>query len=185
MTLVLPIATTNPHKVSQLRVHLGVAVRQVAIDLPEIQAIDVKQVIEAKAREAFRQIGEPVLVEDTGLYFEAWKGLPGALVRWFLQSVGPDGICKMLANETNRSARAETCLGLFDGKGFHSFGGVVEGMVVSSPRGEHGFGWDSIFMPEGSEKTFAEMAPEEKVEVDMRRIAALQLRAYLETAKLA
>jgi len=80
------------------------------IDLDEIQTIDGKEVIDKKAREAYSILNNPVLVEDTSLYFNAWSGLPGALVRWFLDAVGCNGICKMLKNETNRSGYAESAI---------------------------------------------------------------------------
>ena len=59
------------------------------IDLPEIQAVEIEQVIVFKAEHAYRELGRrPVLVEDTGLFIDAWHGLPGALVRWFVERVG-------------------------------------------------------------------------------------------------
>lgn len=176
----LLIATSNKNKVEQIQATLEHPLRQIDIDLPEIQAIAVQEVIEEKAREAYRQVGQAVLVEDTGLYVDAWNGLPGALVRWFLQSVGTEGICQMLAKFNDRSARAETCIGFYDGEVFHSFSGSVEGSIARWPRGEHGFGWDPLFIPAGSEKTFAEIPPAEKIEIDMRRLATLELKAYLE-----
>jgi inosine/xanthosine triphosphate pyrophosphatase family protein len=89
-------ATSNVHEAQQVQQLLGRPVGQVVIDLPEIQAVHVQAVIEPKARAAYHQIGKPVLVEDTSLSIHAWHGLPGALVRWFLETVGNDGICKML-----------------------------------------------------------------------------------------
>lgn len=176
----LLIATSNKNKVEQIQATLERPLRQIDIDLPEIQAIAVEEVIEEKAREAYRQVGQAVLVEDTGLYVDAWNGLPGAFVRWFLQSVGTEGICQMLADFEDLSARAETCIGFYDGDAFRSFLGSVEGSIAQSPRGEHGFGWDSLFIPAGSKKTFAEIPPTEKIWIDMRRIATMELKAYLE-----
>jgi non-canonical purine NTP pyrophosphatase (RdgB/HAM1 family) len=102
------------------------------------------------------------------------------LIRWFLETVGTEGICKMLEGYEQLEATAETCLGYFDGDAFVSFSGVVEGQIARQPRGDFGFGWDSIFIPNGWDKTFAEMTPEEGAAVSMRRAAALKLRAYLD-----
>lgn len=175
----LALVTSNAEKVAQLETHLQQPLQQIEIDLAEVQSVQVQDVIEAKAREAYRHVGRPVLVEDTGLYIHAWNGLPGALVRWFLKSVGTAGICQMLAQFDDRRARAETCIGLCSGSSFHVFCGAVEGTIAHSPRGVHGFGWDPIFIPAGTQKTFAEVPSHEKVEIDMRRQAAIELKAFL------
>ena len=151
------------------------------VDLDEIQTIDGKKVIEKKAREAFSILKGPVLVEDTSLYFNAWKGLPGALVRWFLDAVGCEGICKMMKNEKNRTAYAESAMAFYDGKNMKTVTGRVDGRVPIIPRGDKGFGWDPIFIPNGYKKTFAEMGMEEKSKISMRKKALEKLRSYLKT----
>lgn len=90
------LATSNEHKAKTVQSVLGRPVQHIKLDLPEIQAIDVKEVIEQKARVAYHLVGKPVLVEDTSLSLQAWNGLPGALIRWFLETVGNEGICRML-----------------------------------------------------------------------------------------
>lgn len=175
----LTIATGNSNKVVQMERHLHQPLQQINIDLPEIQAVNVSDVIEGKAWVAYQKAGRPVLVEDTGLYIQAWNGLPGALIRWFLESVGTAGICRMLADFDDHRARAETCIGYCDGSDVHLFVGAVEGSIARSPRGKFGFGWDPIFIPAGSELTFAEVPPEEKTANDMRRVAALKLKAFM------
>lgn len=174
------IATSNPNKAKIIQYFLARPTKHVNIDLTEIQAIDVKAVIEHKAREAFLAIGKPVLVEDTGLALQAWNGLPGALIRWFLDTVGTHGICKMLETYDNLDATAETCLGYFDGTDFQSFSGAVQGQIARTPRGTDGFGWDAIFIPNGWDKTFAEMTPDEGTLVSMRKLALMKLHAYLD-----
>ena len=178
------IATSNVNKVREIQAILNAPVEQVEIDLSEIQAIDVEEVIEHKAREAYLRLGRPVLVEDTGLSIHAWNGLPGALVRWFLKSIGPAGICRMLDSFPDRSATAKTCLGLFDGTQVQVFTGQINGSIATEPRGEHGFGWDAIFIPAGSEKTFAEMSAEDKGAISMRRKAVDLFKSYLDTSQL-
>lgn len=175
----LLFATGNEHKARELQTLLGRPIQMVKLDLHEVQAVDVREVIEAKAREAYRLVGKPVFVEDTGLAFAAWNGLPGALIRWFLDRVGNAGICQMLQSYDQTAASAETCIGYFDGNECHIFRGVVTGQIVRSPRGSGGFGWDPIFMPDGWEKTFAEMT-EEKNLISMRKVAVAQLKAFLD-----
>ena len=174
------LATSNKHKAQQIQALLGRPVQHIELDLPEVQAIDVQAVIEHKAREAYRQVGKPVLVEDTSLALHVWHGLPGALIRWFLETVGNNGICKMLEGYEHLAATAETWIGYFDGDAFVSFSGVVEGSIARSPRGNGGFGWDPIFVPTGWDKTFAEMTHEEGEAVSMRKAAVLKLQMFLD-----
>jgi len=177
----LIVATSNPNKVKEIETILGRPVHRLDIDLAEIQAVDVEEVIGEKARAAYAATGRPVLVEDTALYLNAWNGLPGALIRWFLSSVGNQGICRMLDAFADRGAEAKTCLGLFDGEQVHIFRGVVRGRIASQPRGAGGFGWDKIFIPDGWEQTFGEAGQAAKDAISMRRKAVEELRAWLDS----
>jgi non-canonical purine NTP pyrophosphatase (RdgB/HAM1 family) len=176
----LTLVTGSAAKLEEVRRITGRQIDQLAVDLPEVQAVDVHEVVSAKALAAFRAAGSahPVLVEDTGLFIEAWNGLPGALIRWFEERVGPVGICKMLDGFSDRQATAQTVLGLFDGR-LRTYSGQVTGVLASQPRGDAGFGFDSIFIPEGSTLTFAEMGPKAKDRYSMRRIALDQLMTDL------
>lgn len=174
------LVTSNRHKYDKIAAALGYPLQQIDLDLLEIQTTKVAEVIEHKVKEAYRRVGKPVLVEDTGLSFAAWHGLPGALIRWFLTSVGNEGICRMLNGFADRRAVAESCIGFYDGAHFAAFTATAPGTISAAPRGNFGFGWDAIFQPDGSTKTFAEFAPGEALPIDMRRSAALQMRAYLE-----
>jgi len=141
------------------------------LDLPEIQSIKVEDVVAHKARLAYESVGRtPVIVEDTGVFIDGWNGLPGALIRWFLETVGTAGICSMLDNFPDRNARAQTIVAKYDGT-LKSYSGEVIGQIASRPRGDNGFGWDTIFIPQGETRTFAEMESFEKDRFSMRRIA--------------
>lgn len=153
---------------------------QVKLDLPEIQDISAEIVIEEKLRTAFDRMRSEVVVEDTSLYFDDWNGLPGPLVKWFLKTVGNQGLVKMLQPFGNTKATAKTVIGYTkDGANFQFFEGSLRGIIVE-PRGENGFGWDSIFQELNSGKTFAEMTKEEKNACSMRRIAFESLSARLQ-----
>jgi len=178
--MTLTLVTSNANKARLIQVLLERPIQHVALDLPEIQAIDVREVIEHKARTAYAQLGQPVLVEDTSLSFHAWNGLPGALIRWFLDTVGVEGICKMLQAYEQLDATAEVCFGYCDGENFQVFSAIIEGEIVRSPRGEHGFGWDPLFMPHAWNKTFAEMTDDEKKQTSLRKGAVEKLRHFLD-----
>ncbi len=172
----LTFITSSANKLAEVERILGRGLRQASLPLEEIQAIDLELVVRHKAHQAYADLGRPVLVEDTGLAFAAWNGLPGALIKWFLTAVGPNGICKLLRGETNRAATATTFFGYCNGTEYRVFAGTVLGIILDEPRGTNGFGWDAIFQPLDSDQTFAEMSPEEKDRFSMRRLALEQLR---------
>lgn len=174
----LLFVTSNAGKVREVEAILGRPIEQLALDVPEIQALDVQDVVREKARAAFALAGQPVLVEDTGLYIEALHGLPGALVRWFLATIGPAGICVLLPPAAARDATARTALALCDGESVDVLTGETRGIIVPSPRGDSGFGWDPIFQPLGASGTFAEMGQAEKNRYSMRRRALERMMGH-------
>jgi len=133
-----------------------------------------------KAKAAYAILGTPVLVEDTALTFESLNGLPGTLIKWFFQSIGNEGLCKMLLGDENRAAKAETCFALCDETGVHLFKGACEGSVPHSPRGSTDFGWNPIFIPEDTDLTWAEMDSEQLAATSMRKRAIEKLQVFLE-----
>ena len=172
----LTFISSNVQKHAEVERILGRSLARKALSLEEIQAIALEPVVRHKARRAFAALGAPVLVEDTGLSFTAWNGLPGALIKWFLMSLGPAGLCRLLRQEMNRQATATTMFAYCDGADVRVFPGVVHGLTPEAPRGSAGFGWDGIFQPVGSLLTFAEMTPEEKDRFSMRRTALERVR---------
>ena len=169
--------TGNKSKLREIESILELKLEHIDLDLDEIQAVEVKKVVEHKTRQAFKKIKKPVLTEDTGLYFEEWGGLPGALVKWFDKTLGYKKICQLLG--TNRQAQAQTVIGYFDGKRYKDFVGEIKGSIAQNPRGKYGFGWDPIFIPQGYKKTFAQMTLKEKNKISMRKIAAAKLKKFL------
>ncbi|HSX42081.1 MAG TPA: non-canonical purine NTP pyrophosphatase [Candidatus Saccharimonadales bacterium] len=154
-------------------------VEQLDIDLPEIQHNDAHEIIKAKLQEAVKHRQSELMVEDTSLYFDCLNGLPGPLIKWFMKTVGNDGLANIAEKLGNTKAQAKTIIGYANSKGeVEFFEGVIEGTIVA-PRGETGFGWDPIFLPDGHQKTFAEMGQDEKNTLSMRKIAALKLQERL------
>jgi len=135
------------------------------LDIPEIQSLDVEEVAKAKALSAFKLTNSPVIVDDTGMSIDSLNGLPGAFVAWFLDNLKPEGILKILTNEKKREASVSTCIAYADQTGVFAFTGVIKGRISESLRGENGFGYDPLFIPDGSDKTYAEMTSDEKNEI--------------------
>ena len=171
------LITGNAGKVKELSRLLGIQLTSQKIPLPEVQSTDVRVVAAAKAEAAYAQLGRPVVVDDTGLYITAWGELPGALIAWFLDNVGCDGILKMMEGWEDRSARVVTALGYCDEHGVHVFDGELAGTIANSSRGDHGFGYDPIFIPAGKQQTFAELTADDKDAISMRAQAAAKFAA--------
>jgi XTP/dITP diphosphohydrolase len=124
-----------------------------------------------------------VLVEDSGLEVLAWGGFPGALVKWLEKSAGLATIARMLDPFADRRARAVCAIAAFDGETLVEARGVTEGSIAAAPCGSRGFGWDPIFVPEGSDSTYAEMVPEEKDRISHRGRAWSELGRKLREAR--
>ncbi len=151
------LVTGNPGKLAEARIALGTDIEAVEVDLPEIQSLDYREVLRAKAEEAWRRVGRPLIVEEAGLDLAALNGFPGPLVKWMLEAVGAEGIARTAASlgETRASAR---CFLLYkDGEQEVMAEGRTEGALVLPGRGNHGFGWDPVFLPDGSSQTFGEL----------------------------
>ena len=176
----LTFITGNAKKAEQLSRYLHFPVEHTKLDVHEIQSLDLEEVAAEKAKAAFAILGTPVLVEDTALTFEALNGLPGTLIKWFFESVGNEGLTKLLHSDDNRAAVAETCFAFCDDSGVHLFKGSQRGRVADIPKGATSFGWDPIFIPDGAEITWAEMDFDQQSETFMRRFAIEKLQEYLE-----
>jgi XTP/dITP diphosphohydrolase len=175
----LSLITGNEGKAREYAALLSIDVSAVKEDLVEIQSLDVVEVVKHKVQDAYSKLQSPVLVDDTGLVLNAWNGLPGALIAWFLSSVGAQGILDMAAGVIDRTATVTTALGYADANGVRIFTGALEGMLTTERRGDGGFGYDSIFMPDNSDLTFAEMTSEQKNAISHRRLAVEELRKGL------
>lgn len=171
--------TGNKNKFEEVKSILQ-NVEQLDIDLPEIQETDAHKVIEAKLREAFNHREGEFIVEGTSLYFDCLNGLPGTLIKWFMKSIGNEGLVNLVTKYGNNKATAKTVIGYAKStEEIHYFEGEICGTIVT-PRALSNFGWDPIFLPDGHQKTFAEMDASEKNEMSMRRIATQKLRNFLE-----
>lgn len=174
--------TGNANKLRELKAVLGekVELTSQAIDLLEIQGTPVEISVE-KCKLASKHVGGAVLVEDTCLEFDALGGMPGPYVKWFLDKIGPKGLCDLLAAFPNKKARAVCTMAFSEGPGHEPkvFQGIVHGKIVE-PRGNNNFGWDPIFQPDGHEGTYAELPAEIKHAISHRTLAINRLLEYFD-----
>jgi non-canonical purine NTP pyrophosphatase (RdgB/HAM1 family) len=179
----LVFVTSNVGKRREAEAVLGRTLDHRGLDLPEVQTLDLAEVVRGKARMAYEHLGLPVLVEDTALELAGLGGFPGPLIRWLLASVGPEGICRIASCFGDSGATARCLVCATDGAEEVFGEGVVEGMIAPEPRGGGGFGWDSAFVPvDGGDRTYGEMSEEEKNRISHRCKAFIALREALENA---
>lgn len=173
--------TSNPSKAKYLSEYFEIPVKHRFVHLDEIQSLDLIEVVKHKAIAAYKEIKAPVLVDDVSLVFNSLGKLPGPLIRWFLDSMGNEGLCKILNQYEDRSASATVAFCLYDGKEAKVFTSTAKGSISKSPRGDNGFGWDPIFVPSKNNKTWAEMTEAERQKTFARRIALDKLKKYILT----
>lgn len=168
----LILVTGNENKLTEFRAILdGFDLKNVKIDLEEIQSLCLKEICEHKVKKAFEIVGKPVLVEDTGFFIDELGGLPGPFIKFFEKKMGNESIMKLISGSDNRGAVAKTCVTYFDGKSLLSCVGEVEGEITRSSKSGESFGFDCCFRPKGFDKTFSEMGIVEKNKISQRRKA--------------
>ena len=174
----ITFVTGNKHKhreVQEVLTNYDVVMQD--IDLPEIQGTD-DEIIMHKAEYATKIVKGPFIVEDSSLEYDALNGMPGPYVKWFLKSIGNDGLVKILDGYDDKGANAICNIAYYDGTNIHLFKGVTHGSIVPS-AGTSKFGWDNIFKPDGFKQTYGEIPPEFKNSISHRRKALDELKKIL------
>ena len=173
------LVTANPGKLAEARRLAGPELQAAEVDLPEIQSLDLLEVLRAKGDEAWRRLGRPLVVEEAGLELAALGGFPGPLVKWMLQAVGAEGLARVGLALGDPRAVARCALLYRDAERTLLAAGEAAGTLVLPARGGHGFGFDPVFLPAGGSRTFGELAGEEKDLLSHRGAAWRALLAQL------
>lgn len=173
------LVTSNVNKWQEAQRILQRPVERTALDLDELQAESVSDVALAKAKAAFEILKRPVIVEDAGVELLGLGGFPGPFIKYWEKLGGLVSICRAADGLNDRRVRAVCALGLCSDQRHEVVVGVVEGTLAEQPRGQSGFGWDAIFIPEGESRTFAEMTAAEKDARSHRRKAWELLRGKI------
>jgi len=188
--LTLIFATNNQNKVDEIRVVTKgqfniITLKEAGIDIDIPEPHDT---LEANASEKssviHRLTQQNVFSEDTGLEVEALNGEPGVKSaryggegRDFQANI--DKLLKNLEGSKNRTAQFRTVVSLVLNEKEYLFEGICKGQIIKEQRGGKGFGYDPIFIPDGAEKTFAEMTMEEKNNYSHRKKAIAKLSEFL------
>jgi XTP/dITP diphosphohydrolase len=190
----LIFATNNQHKIDEIKNVVGnkfeiLTLKEAGIDIDIPEPHDT---LEANAREKSMTIYKIThtncFSEDTGLEVDALNGEPGVKSaryagedKLFINNI--DKLLQNLGKSENRMARFRTVISLLiDGKESF-FEGICEGIIAPEPKGNGGFGYDSVFIPKGESRTFAEMDMDEKNVSSHRKKATVKLLAFLSTIK--
>ncbi len=186
----LVFATNNPNKVAEIKKVLGNSFEVISlkdtgidIDIPEPYET-LEENAATKSNTIFTLTGNDCFSEDTGLFVDALKGEPGVKSARYAgepasNKANIDKLLFKLDKNENRKARFRTVISLIaNGKEFQ-FEGICEGTILPEPVGEKGFGYDAVFMPDGSEKSFAQMEMEEKNIYSHRKKAVAKLVQFL------
>ncbi len=183
-------STNNQHKLAEVQSALGdkielVTLKEVGIteDIPENGAT-LEENASIKSGYVFERLGMDCFADDTGLEVDALGGAPGVHTARYAQIEKDDNknidlLLKNLQGQQNRAAQFRTVISLrFSGKEY-LFEGVVRGVIAESRRGDDGFGYDPVFIPDGYDRTFAQMTMEEKNQISHRGRAVAKLVEFL------
>lgn len=155
-----------------------------SFELLEPQATPV-EISRAKCAQAVQLVSGAVIVEDTSLHFNGLQGMPGPYIKAFYESMGNEGLAKMLDGFNDRSAYAQCVVSFSNGVGHEikTFVGVAEGCIIASSSvpdtTSKGFGWDPLFIPTGFNIPFGQMEMEQKNKLSHRFKAFRELKAYI------
>jgi XTP/dITP diphosphohydrolase len=189
----LCFATNNKHKLEEVKLAVSnhfdiLSLQEIGHteDLPETTPTLEGNALQ-KAEHVYTLYKIPCFADDTGLEVEALQGAPGVYSARYAgdQKNSDDNInllLKNLENVQNRKARFRTVIALVGLGEPRLFEGIIEGQITTIRRGNQGFGYDPVFRPDGSRKTFAEMTIEEKNQLSHRALATQKLISFLTSA---
>ena len=185
-------ATNNAHKLEEVAAILGegyevLSLREIGCDadIPETADTFVGNALQ-KAQYVKEHYGYDCFSDDSGLEVDALDGAPGVYSARYSGGGSEANMDKLLLNlrdKSGRGAQFRTIIALLIGEGTQLFEGVVRGTIIEERRGEGGFGYDPIFVPEGYDLTFAQLGSEVKNSISHRAKAVTQLAHYLNSRK--
>jgi XTP/dITP diphosphohydrolase len=142
----------------------GIKVRRKYVKIREIQADSLEEIVEEKAKEAYKKIRKPLVVTDSGLFIKSLNGFPGPYSSYVEKTIGINGIINLVKRK-KREAYVKTIVCFNDGKKIKTFASESQGRIITHKKGKNGFFFDFIFVPKGEKKTLAEMSLEKKIKI--------------------
>lgn len=145
----------------------NIEVEFVKFESIEIQSNSLDEIAQQKARDAYRKIGRPLIVEDTGLFIDSLHGFPGPYSSYVLGTIGNQGILDLLLNITSRVALFRSIVAYMDANCNKVFSGDTRG-TIGDRITKGGWGYDPIFIPENSSVTYGQMGTTNKIAISHR-----------------
>jgi XTP/dITP diphosphohydrolase len=177
----LTFITGNQHKVKEAKGifdKFGIKLEHANLGYPEVQG-DLVDVARYGAKDAAGRFGQPVIVEDAGIFIKSLKWFPGAYSSYVQETLGNEGILKLMSDVKDRYAEFRSVIGYCTPKSEpKTFLGTVKGRIGYEERGSNGFAYDPIFYPEGYDESFGELTTEKKNEFSHRRRSLEQFAAW-------
>lgn len=171
--------TTNDGKFEEVKKMLpGHEIVRKNMTYPEIQTDSTEEVAEFGMKFLIEKMDGNIMLEDSGLFISSLNGFPGVYSAYVFKSIGNDGILRLMKGVENREAYFKSVIAFYDGN-IRFFEGRCYGSISEVARGNGGFGYDPIFIPEGGAKTFGEMGREEKNSYSHRGMAVKKFREFL------
>lgn len=150
--------------------------------LPEIQSENLEEIAVFSAQKAWENQEKPLFVEDAGLFIEELKGFPGPYSSYVFKTISNEGILKLMSQSEDRTAYFQSVIAFCNGKKTVTFKGEVKGKISREIRGNYGFGFDPIFIPdEGDGRTFGEMNISEKTAISHRTRALKKFAEWIKS----
>jgi XTP/dITP diphosphohydrolase len=156
----LYFVSSNPNKFREIGPILqqyGIDSQLIKMSIQEIQSESVHRIAEAKATYAFKHLLRPVVIEDDGFYISSLNGFPGQYSSFVYKTLGNQGILKLMLDKVNRRAYFLSVIAYSDGHTLKMFSGKTQG-IISKVAAEGGWGFDPIFLPKNTNKTYAELS---------------------------
>jgi len=179
---IIKFITSNQHKVKEARgifEKFGIQLEHEDLGYPEIQGT-LEDVARFGAQYAASKIKGPVIVEDAGLFIKALNWFPGTYSSYVQETLTNKGILKLMNDVEDRYAEFRSVVGYCTPKSEPEiFLGTVKGHLSYKERGNHGFAYDPLFIPDGFNRTFGEITREEKNEFSHRRISLEKFASWL------
>ena len=173
--------TGNKNKFKEVReIFKPLKIKQASIHIDEIQSFNLNEICKAKVLQAYSRLKKPLFVEDVSLEINALNKFPGPFIKWVEETISNKGILKLLEGKTNRKAIAKAMVCFYDGKRLRFFQGILKGKIALKEKGK-GWGFDPIFIPNGKNKTIAELGYKWKNKNSHRFKAHSALKKYLTT----
>ena len=185
----LSFITTNKEKfleVQNLLKDYPIELEQLDIEYEENHDLSMEEIAKTASKKLANELNKPIVLEDTGLFFEAYEGFPGALPKFVIKTLGFKGIFKLLEGESRKAYFKTVAAFCKPGENPVTFEGIMKGEIKQgepSDKGSDFMPYDKVFIPEGKDRTISEMTIEEKNSFSQRAKAFRKFGEFVKNGK--